>query len=92
MFKAEATSPTPSLFGDDFNEEVLKRVKKRLRKSHDMFKSIRVTASYENKQLNFEFTRNNNKQITSGQRETINKHFGPILKEVIREVQAEMSG
>ena len=89
--KVEETSGIGSLFGDSFNERVVQIVKERLPKSHDMFKSIRVVAKYENKQLTFEFTRHNDKRITTKQRESINEKFQPILKQAIREAQAEFN-
>lgn len=89
--KAVPEGGIASLFGDDFNKKVLERVEKRLKESHPMFKSIKISAKYENRQLHFDFTRNNSAKITSAQREAINEKFGPILKEVIREVQSEFN-
>ena len=90
-FKVDSTSGVAGLFGDEFNKEVSKRVREQLSKSHDMFKSIRITERYEAGKINFEFTRVNGKQITTKQREAIQERFGPILRKVIREVHSEIS-
>lgn len=83
MIKAVPVGNTPMMFGDKFNEIVLDEIREKLPLSHPMFKSLNVIYEYNNKTLEFSFTRKINKKMTQKQIEAIGERFSPILKAAI---------